>query len=193
MAAVNSTMLELGTLAPDFSLIDSVSGKTVTRDDERKENGLLVMFISNHCPYVKLIKKELAKYAVDYMKRGVGVVAISSNDVENYPDDSPEMMKKDAEEFGYPFPYLYDESQEIAKRYKAACTPDLYLFDGDMKLYYRGQFDGARPKNEIKPTGKDLRNATELLLQGNKAPKEQIPSIGCNIKWVKGNEPDYFG
>lgn len=167
MAAVNSTMLELGTLAPDFSLIDSVSGKTVTRDDERKENGLLVMFISNHCPYVKLIKKELAKYAVDYMKRGVGVVAISSNDVENYPDDSPEMMKKDAEEFGYPFPYLYDESQEIAKRYKAACTPDLYLFDGDMKLYYRGQFDGARPKNEIKPTGKDLRNATELLLQGN--------------------------
>ena len=193
MASVNSTMLELGTPAPDFSLSDSVSGQTVTKNDVKKENGLLVMFISNHCPYVKLIKKELAKYATEYMKKGVGVVAICSNDVENYPDDSPEKMKLDAQQFGYPFPYLYDEKQEVAKKYKAACTPDLYLFDGDLKLYYRGQFDDSRPKNDIQPTGKDLRNATELLLEGKEAPKEQIPSIGCNIKWVKGNEPDYFG
>lgn len=193
MAAVNSTMLELGTLAPELSLKDSVSGQTVTINDVKRENGLLVMFISNHCPYVKLIKKELKKYAVEYMKKGIGVVAICSNDIENYPDDSPEKMKLDAREFGYPFPYLYDETQEAAKKYKAACTPDLYLFDGDLKLYYRGQFDDSRPKNDIKPTGKDLRNATEMLLKGEKAPKEQIPSIGCNIKWVKGNEPDYFG
>ena len=193
MASVNSTMLELGTPAPDFSLSDSVSGQTVTKNDVKKENGLLVMFISNHCPYVKLIKKELTKYAAEYMKKGVGVVAICSNDVENYPDDSPEKMKLDAQQFGYPFPYLYDEKQEVAKKYKAACTPDLYLFDGDLKLYYRGQFDDSRPKNDIQPTGKDLRNATELLLKGKEAPKEQIPSIGCNIKWVKGNEPDYFG
>jgi peroxiredoxin len=193
MASVNSTMLELKTTAPNFSLKDTVSGETFTTADVKGKNGLLVMFISNHCPYVKLIKKELTKYANDYTPKGIGIVAICSNDVENYPDDSPEKMKEDAEKFGYTFPYLYDETQEVAKKYKAACTPDLYLFDGNLELYYRGQFDDARPKNGIEPTGKDLRNATELMLAGAKAPKEQIPSIGCNIKWKKGNEPEYFG
>lgn len=186
-------MLELGTVAPDFSLIDSVTGNRFTTTDVKGEKGLLVMFISNHCPYVKNIKSEIAKYADDYIQKGIGVVAICSNDVENYPDDSPQKMKEDAIEFGYNFPYLYDETQEAAKKYKAACTPDLFLFDDDLKLYYRGQFDDSRPKNGIKPTGKDLRIATDMLLAGESAPKEQIPSIGCNIKWIKGNEPDYFG
>ncbi len=193
MASVESTMLELGTVAPDFSLIDSVTGNRFTTTDVKGEKGLLVMFISNHCPYVKNIKSEIAKYADDYIQKGIGVVAICSNDVENYPDDSPQKMKEDAIEFGYNFPYLYDETQEAAKKYKAACTPDLFLFDDDLKLYYRGQFDDSRPKNGIKPTGKDLRIATDMLLAGESAPKEQIPSIGCNIKWIKGNEPDYFG
>lgn len=193
MASVNSTMLELGTPAPEFSLKESVTGRTVTLTDVKGENGLLVLFISNHCPYVKLIKKELVRYATDYMEKGIGVVAICSNDIENYPADSPEMMKKDALEFGYPFPYLFDETQEVAKSYKAACTPDLYLFDGSLNLYYRGQFDGSRPKNGIPPTGSDLRHATDSLLDGGEAPATQIPSIGCNIKWKKGFEPDYFG
>lgn len=193
MAAVKSTMLELGTKAPNFSLIDTVSGDKFTIAEVKGRNGLLVMFISNHCPYVKLIKKEIARYADDYIKKGIGIVAICSNDVENYPDDSPQKMKEDAKEFGYNFPYLYDETQEAAKKYKAACTPDLFLFNKDLELYYRGQFDDSRPKNGITPTGKDLRNATELLLAGANAPQKQIPSIGCNIKWIKGNEPDYFG
>ena len=191
--AVESTMLELGTQAPYFSLQDAVTGKTVSLDNYKGNRGLLVMFICNHCPYVKLIKEELIKYAAEYMKNGVAVVAISSNDVENYPDDSPEKMKEDAEKYGYPFPYLFDETQEVAKAYKAACTPDLFLFDENHKLYYRGQFDDARPKNDIKPTGRDLRDATNRLLAGEPAPEKQIPSIGCNIKWKKGNEPEYFG
>lgn len=193
MAAVHSTMLEIGTKAPHFSLPDVISGKNVKLEDFKGNRGLLVIFICNHCPYVKMIKDELVKYATDYMDRGVSVVAISSNDVENYPDDSPEKMRSDAEEHGYPFPYLYDESQEVAKAYKAACTPDLYLFDEKMELFYRGQFDSARPKNDIEPTGEDLRNATERMLRGDASPEEQIPSIGCNIKWKKGNEPEYFG
>lgn len=191
--AVESTMLELGTVAPPFSLPDSVSGKSVSLEEYQGKKGLLVVFISNHCPYVKLLKKELARYASDYQAKGIGVVAIGSNDVENYPDDSPEKMKEDAKEFGYTFPYLFDESQEVAKAYKAACTPDFFLFDEKMKLYYRGQFDDARPKNEIPPTGRDLREATDLLLDGKAAPELQKPSIGCNIKWKKGNEPAYFG
>lgn len=191
--AVESSMLELGTVAPPFSLPDSVSGKSVSLEEYQGKKGLLVVFISNHCPYVKLLKKELARYASDYQAKGVGVVAIGSNDVENYPDDSPEKMKEDAKEFGYTFPYLFDESQEVAKAYKAACTPDFFLFDEKMKLYYRGQFDDARPKNEIPPTGRDLREATDLLLDGKAAPELQKPSIGCNIKWKKGNEPAYFG
>ncbi|TVR17840.1 MAG: thioredoxin family protein [Balneolaceae bacterium] len=193
MAAVQSTMLELGTKAPGFSLKDAVSGKTVSLRDYKGNRGVLVMFISNHCPYVKLIKEHLAQFAADYMPKDVAVVAIASNDVENYPDDSPEKMKEDAEKFGYPFPYLFDETQEVAKAYKAACTPDLFLFDEKHELYYRGQFDDARPKNDIKPTGKDLREATDLMLAGKPAPETQIPSIGCNIKWKKGNEPEYFG
>jgi len=193
MAAVHSTMLELGTEAPDFSLPDTTSDKTVSLQDYKGKKGVLVLFISNHCPYVKLIKKELARFASDYSDKGIDVIAIASNDVQNYPDDRPEKMKEDAEEFGYTFPYLYDETQEVAKAYKAACTPDLFLFDGEMTLYYRGQFDDARPKNEIKPTGKDLREATDLLLEGKPAPEIQKPSIGCNIKWKEGNEPAYFG
>lgn len=193
MAAVHSTMLEIGTKAPHFSLPDVISGKNVKLENFKGNRGLLVIFICNHCPYVKLIKDELVEYATDYMDRGVSVVAISSNDVENYPEDSPEKMRVDAEEHGYPFPYLYDESQEVAKAYKAACTPDLYLFDENLELFYRGQFDGSRPKNEIEPTGEDLRNATERMLAGEGPPEEQVPSIGCNIKWIKGNEPEYFG
>lgn len=193
MAAVNSTMLELGTKAPDFSLKDTVTGKIVSLNSFEVSRGLLVIFISNHCPYVKLIKKELARFASDYQKNGIHVVAIGSNDVQNYPDDSPEKMKEDALNFDYNFPYLFDESQEVAKSYKAACTPDLFLFDGDMNLFYRGQFDDSRPGNGKTPTGKDLREAADRILNGEQPPVNQVPSIGCNIKWKKGNEPEYFG
>lgn len=193
MAAVNSTMLELGTKAPKFSLTDTVTGNKVELKDFRGNKALLVIFICNHCPYVKNIKEGLVKYATDYLPKGVGIVAISSNDVENYPDDSPEKMKEDAEKFGYPFPYLYDEDQEAAKAYMAACTPDFFLFDEKHELKYRGQFDSSRPGNDEPVTGKDLREATDKVLKGEPVPEKQIPSIGCNIKWKKGNEPDYFG
>lgn len=193
MTAVNSTMLELGTKAPAFSLTDTITGENRSLKDFKGNSALLVMFICNHCPYVKNIKEELVQYASDYMPKGVGIVAISSNDIENYPDDSPEKMKEDAEKFGYPFPYLYDEDQKAAKDYKAACTPDFFLFDADMKLYYRGQFDDSRPNNGVQPTGKDLREATDKLFEGEPIPEKQKPSIGCNIKWKKGNEPEYFG
>lgn len=183
MARVTSTMLDLGTKAPGFSLQDVTTGNAVSLNDFNGKQGLLVMFICNHCPYVKFLKKALVDYANDYMPKGIGIVAISSNDVENYPDDSPEKMKEDAEKFGYPFPYLYDETQEVAKAYKAACTPDFFLFDGDHKLVYRGQFDEARPNTDIRPTGKDLRDATDKLLAGQPIPADQKPSIGCNIKW----------
>lgn len=193
MSAVNSTMLELGTKAPKFSLQDTVTGKTVQLKDYRGNKALLVMFISNHCPYVKNIKEGLTEYAKDYLPKGVGIVAICSNDVENYPDDSPEKMKEDAAKFRYPFPYLYDETQEVAKAYKAACTPDLFLFNEKHELVYRGQFDSSRPGNDKPVTGKDLREATDLVLAGEEVPEDQTPSIGCNIKWKKGNEPEYFG
>lgn len=193
MAAVNSTMLNIGTKAPHFSLTDTITGKTVSSDLYKGNLGLAVLFICNHCPYVKLIKKELVRYAADYMPKNIAVVAISSNDSENYPQDGPAKMKEDAEEFGYPFPYLFDQTQEVAKAYKAACTPDLFLFDEHLDLYYRGQFDSSRPKNDISPTGEDLRHATDAMLSGEEPPHEQIPSIGCNIKWKKGNEPSYFG
>lgn len=193
MAAVESTMLELGTKAPDFSLTDTVTGKTVSLKDYKGQRALLVMFICNHCPYVKNIKKGLVEYAKDYLPKGVAIVAISSNDVKNYPEDSPEKMKEDAERYGYPFPYLFDETQEVALKYKAACTPDFFLFNGKMELVYRGQFDDSRPKNDQPVTGKDLRDATDKVLAGDEVPEEQIPSIGCNIKWKKGKEPDYFG
>ena len=193
MSAVNSTMLELGTKAPKFSLTDTVTGKNVQLKDFRGNKALLVMFISNHCPYVKNIKKGITEYAKDYLPKGVGIVAISSNDIENYPDDSPEKMKEDAEKYGYPFPYLYDETQAIAKAYKAACTPDLFLFDQKHELVYRGQFDSSRPSNDESVTGEDLREATDKVLAGEDMPENQTPSIGCNIKWKEGNEPEYFG
>ncbi len=193
MTAVNSTMLDLGTKAPSFTLPDP-DGNRVSTDDVKGKNGLLVMFICNHCPFVKLIKEELARFAKEYQDNGIGMVAVSANDVENYPDDRPEKMKQDAEKFGYTFPYLYDESQETAKAYTAACTPDFFLFDENLELVYRGQFDDARPGNDKEVTGADLRKAADALLKGETVPEsEQKPSIGCNIKWKKGNEPEYFG
>lgn len=193
MPAVNSTMLEIGTKAPEFSLTDVKSGKKVSLDDYRNKNGLLVAFICNHCPYVKHLKSVFVEFAIDVMSKGVGVVAISSNDADKYPDDSPEKMKEDAEEFSYPFPYLYDESQEVAKAYRAACTPDFFLFDSDLELAYRGQFDGSRPGNDQPVNGEDIKQAVDSLLAGESVTEQQIPSIGCSIKWKKGNEPDYFG
>ena len=182
MALTESTMLELGTTAPDFALTDVVSGKTVRRDDFRGQKGLLVMFICTHCPYVKHIEKELAKLGTDYAGK-LGIVAISSNDAENYPDDSPVGLKAQAQNLGFKFPYLYDESQAVARSYDAACTPDLYLFDKDFKLVYRGQFDGARPGNNVPVTGQDLRAAMDAVLRGEKPSADQKASIGCNIKW----------
>jgi peroxiredoxin len=191
MVSVPSTMMPLGTKAPPFSLPDT-EGRTVSLEDFRDAEGLVVMFICNHCPYVKHVRHALADFARDYQARGLGVVAISSNDVEKYPADSPEMMKKEKDEVGYPFPYLFDETQEVAREYRAACTPDFFLFDGDRKLVYRGQFDRSRPKNDVPVTGEDLRAAADAVLEGRPVPGDQTPSIGCNIKWKPGNEPDYF-
>jgi peroxiredoxin len=182
MALTESTMLELGTEAPDFSLSDVVTGKTVRRDDFRGQKGLLVMFICTHCPYVKHVEKGLAQLGADYAGK-LGIVAISSNDAENFPDDSPAGLKRQAETMGFRFPYLYDETQEVAKAYKAACTPDIYLFDKDFKLAYRGQFDESRPGNGVPVTGKDLRAALDAVLNGEKPTVDQLASIGCNIKW----------
>lgn len=190
--ATESAMLELGTKAPEFELPDVVSGREVSLNDFQDKKALLVMFICNHCPYVKHLKQALVDYANDYMSKGLGIVAISSNNVETHPGDHPDKMKENAETYGYPFPYLFDESQEVAKAYKAACTPDFYLFDGERKLVYRGQFDDSRPNNNKPATGRDLRRATDQVLEGRPVTVEQIPSIGCNIKWKPGNEPDYF-
>lgn len=191
MARTPSTMmLELGAGAPNFSLPD-VDGTTVSLDDFGDAGALLVMFICNHCPFVKHIRDELAAIGRDYAGKGLAVVAISSNDVANYPDDSPKKMKAEAEEAGYTFPYLYDESQGVAKAYRAACTPDFFLFDGEKKLVYRGQLDDSRPGNGEPVTGRDLRVAIECVLAGSPAPETQHPSIGCNIKWIPGNEPEY--
>lgn len=184
MALTESTMLELGTTAPDFALPDVVTGKTVRRDEFGGENGLLVMFICTHCPYVKHIETELARLGNDYVGK-LGIVAISSNDAESYPDDSPAGLKRQAQTFGFKFPYLYDGSQEVAHAYKAACTPDLFLFDAQMKLVYRGQFDGSRPGNGVPVTGEDLRAAMDAVLTGKKPSANQRASIGCNIKWKR--------
>jgi len=184
-------MLPLGTKAPDFQL-PNVDGKSVSLGDLRGKAAVLVMFICNHCPYVKHIRTELAKVAREYLSREVAVIAISSNDAANYPADSPARMVEEARAAGYIFPYLYDESQDVAKAYRAACTPDFYLFDREQKLVYRGQLDDSRPGSGIPVTGKDLRAALEAVLSGNPAPVPQKPSIGCNIKWKPGNEPDYF-
>ncbi len=192
MALTESTQLALGTSAPDFSLPDTVTGKTVGLQDFSGAKGLLLLFICNHCPYVKLIQSELSALGREYMPKGIAMVAISSNDISTHPDDSPEQMQQEAKRHGYPFPYLYDESQEVAKAYRAACTPDIYLFDGGHKLVYRGQLDDARPNKHIPVTGTDLRRALDALLRGEAISPEQKPSMGCNIKWKVGNEPDYF-
>ena len=184
-------MLTLGTTAPDFRLPDT-NGKTVSLVDFKDKPALLVMFICNHCPYVKHIRTGLAQLARDYLPRGIGIVGVNSNDVANYPDDSPAKMKEEAKSAGYLFPYLYDESQAVAKAYRAACTPDIYLFDKGRKLVYRGQFDDSRPGNGIPVTGKDLRAALDAVLAGRPVSANQKASMGCNIKWKAGNEPVYF-
>ena len=191
MALTPSTMLPLGTTAPDFKLPDT-NGKTVSPADFKDKSALLVLFICNHCPYVKHIRTGLAELGRDYTSRNVGIVGINSNDVANYPDDSPAKMKEEVRSAHYTFPYLYDESQAVAKAYRAACTPDIYLFDKDRKLVYRGQFDDSRPGNGIPVTGKDLRAALDAVLAGKPVSTNQKASIGCNIKWKSGNEPDYF-
>ena len=194
MSLTPSTMLEIGTKAPDFSLPDTTNnGETVTLDDVSGGRALLVMFICNHCPFVKHVNDELVKLVNDYKDEGLKAVAISSNNIDTHPDDRPELMKEVAEELGYPFPYLYDESQEVAKAYKAACTPDFFLFDADLKLAYRGQLDDSRPGNDKPVTGKDLRAAIDDVLAGNEVTIVQRPSAGCNIKWKPENEPDYYG
>jgi peroxiredoxin len=187
MSLTESTMeLELGTEAPDFALRDVVTGKTVRRDDFRGHKGLLVMFICTHCPYVKHVEKGLAVLGMDYERKPMGIVAISSNDAEAYPDDAPDGLKAQAERMGFRFPYVYDESQEVARAYHAACTPDLFLFDGDFRLVYRGQFDASRPGNGVPVTGQDLRAAMDAVIAGKPVPEEQKPSVGCNIKWKGG-------
>lgn len=183
MAATETLQIPLGFPAPEFSLPDTISGNTYSFSDLKGEKGSLVMFICNHCPYVIHVKDELVKLAADYQSKGIGFIAISSNDVEKYPDDSPEKMKLFAAENGFSFPYLYDESQDVAKAYFAACTPDFSIFDAEGKCVYRGQLDDSRPKNDKPVTGKDIRMALDALLGGEKISERQIPSIGCNIKW----------
>lgn len=192
MVKTASTMLPLGTQAPDFSLIN-VDGTTVSREDFSECSALVVMFICNHCPFVKHIAHQLAEIGRDYVPQGVGIVAINSNDTSKYPDDSPEQMVHEAENRMYCFPYLFDEDQAIAKAYRAACTPDFYVFDRDHKLVYRGQLDDSRPSNDTQVTGNDLRAAIDAAVAGNPIPEDQqTPSLGCNIKWIEGDEPDYF-
>ncbi len=192
MTAVNSTMLELGTSAPDFVLPDA-HGKQYRLADFADAEALVVAFICNHCPFVKHLRKELAAFGRDCAAKNVAMVAINANDIVAHPADAPEHMRDEVKNFGYVFPYLYDESQEIAKIYRAACTPDFYLFDEDRKLVYRGQFDGSRPSSDLAVTGRDLRAAVDGLLAGRAPIADQTPSIGCNIKWKPGNEPAYYG
>lgn len=183
MARTESNMLPLGTKAPDFSLPDVITKKQVTLNDVSGRQGTVVMFICNHCPFVKHVNAEIVRVSNDYRVLGFGFVAISSNDVKNYPQDAPELMAKTAEENNYTFPYLYDETQETAKAYDAACTPDFYVFDSERKLVYRGQLDNSRPGNSIQPTGRDLREALDNILSNSPQRKDQKPSMGCNIKW----------
>ena len=176
-------MLPLGVIAPDFSLPDTVSGEVYTLKEMKGEQATLVMFICNHCPYVKHIRKELIRLVSDYSHKGVALVAISSNDVVNYPEDSPELMKVEARQWGYNFPYLYDETQDIARAYQAACTPDFYIFNDTMELVYRGRLDESTPGNGKPLTGKDIRAALDDIINKNPVGQEQFPSVGCNIKW----------
>ncbi|CAH9018554.1 thioredoxin family protein [Candidatus Nitrosacidococcus sp. I8] len=191
MVRTESTMLALGTKAPDFKLLEPKTGSLVSLADFKDHAALLVIFMCNHCPYVKHIGKELGLFIHNYRAKGLATVGINANDVENYPDDSPEKMVDEIKIQGYSFPYLYDESQKVAQAYKAACTPDFFLFDKNRKLVYRGQFDDSRPGNSVSVTGKDLKIAVETTLKGESLIGEQLPSVGCNIKWKPGNAPSY--
>jgi len=190
MALTPSTMLKLGTSAPYFRLPDT-EGRLISLEDFKDAKALLVIFMCNHCPYVKHIRPGLVEFAQKYQSKGLAVVGINANDAAKYPDDSPEKMVDEVATAGYTFPYLYDETQEAAKAYRAACTPDFFLFDKNRKLVYRGQFDDSRPGNNIPVTGKDMREAVDALLAGKAINPAQSPSIGCNIKWRAGNAPDY--
>ena len=187
MALTPSNMLALGTQAPDFTLPDVVTGENTSLSQIKGEKGTVVMFICNHCPYVKHVNDEIVRLANDYRVTGFGFVGISSNDVENYPQDSPELMAEVAEKENYSFPYLYDETQEVARAYDAACTPDFYVFDAELKLVYRGQLDASRPGNRIQPTGRDLREALDNIMNNHPQRAEQQPSMGCGIKWKAAN------
>jgi len=191
MALTPSTMLPLGTRAPAFTLTNAVDGRSVSLADYEGRPALLVMFICNHCPYVQHVLKEIGRLAADYSSRGLAIVAINSNSAETHPQDGPEHMKTLAIAEGWAFPFLFDESQAVAKEYKAACTPDFFLFDSEQRLAYRGQLDDSRPGNAIPVTGSDLRRAVDAVLEGSPIPEEQKPSMGCNIKWKPGHEPDY--
>lgn len=193
MVKTASTMLPLGTAAPEFQLLDVVSNQTISLATFADRQALLLIFLCQHCPFVKHIQQELAKIGQDYSQQSLGIVAISANDIANYPDDAPEKLKQMAKDLNLNFPICYDESQEVSKAYTAACTPDFFLFDADRKLAYRGQLDDSRPSNNIPVTGKDLRRAIDTVLQAKAVDFEQKPSIGCNIKWKPGNEPEYFG
>lgn len=192
MVRTASTMLPLGTSAPDFSLPDT-AGRTVSLADFADSPALLVIFMCNHCPYVQHVADGLAKLAKDYQNRGVAVVGINSNDTATHPDDSPAKMADEVRQRGYTFPYLFDETQQVAKAYRAACTPDFFLFDSQRKLVYRGQMDDSRPQSGVPVTGQDLCRALDAVLAGAPVPEPQKPSLGCNIKWKPGNEPEYFG
>lgn len=191
MARTPSTMAPLGTRAPAFALPDT-DGNRVTDDDFADARALLVMFICNHCPYVRHLREGLADFAREYMARGLAVVAINANDPEQYPDDGPDAMREEKRSVGYTFPYLFDELQDVARMYGAACTPDFFLYDADRRLAYRGQFDDSRPGNDVPVTGRDLRAAADAVLAGETPAPEQKPSIGCNIKWKPGREPEFF-
>ncbi len=191
MARTASTMVALGTQAPDFHLPDVISGQTVSLESFTGKSGLLVMFICRHCPYVKHVQSELARLGKDYQSRNIGIVAISSNDIAQQPDDAPKYLKSMAQELGFTFPFCYDESQAVATAYGASCTPDFFLFDSNRKLVYRGQLDDSRPSSGLPVTGRDLRAALDALLAGQAVSQEQRASLGCNIKWKPGNEPVY--
>jgi peroxiredoxin len=193
MVMVESTMLPLGTTAPDFALTDVVSGETITLATFAEAPALLVMFICRHCPFVKHVQDELARIGQDYGPQGLGIVAISANSMQTHPQDGPDHLKAQAEECGFTFPYCWDVTQATAKHYTAACTPDFFVFDGAKQLVYRGQLDDSRPSNGLPVTGKDLRAALDAALAGQPIPTDQKPSVGCNIKWTPGNEPTYFG
>ena len=184
MALTPSNMVALGTEAPKFKLLDTVSNKVLTLEELKSDKATVIMFVCNHCPYVKHLQEGLVSLAEDYIPEGVSFIAISSNDVESYPEDAPELMREEAKKWGYSFPYLYDETQIVARQYDAACTPDFYIYDGALQLVYRGQLDGSRPGNGVPVTGNDIREALDDLLKGNPISEAQTPSQGCNIKWI---------